>query len=102
MKYQQRADYWHEHITAWQASGLSGQVFCQQHQLTYHQFVYWRQKYRTPENNISPGFAKVTAATPLAGHSSELTLSLPNGLVITGFNDNNVALLGAILRQLNA
>ncbi|KEY58180.1 hypothetical protein [Serratia sp. DD3] len=46
MKSQQRADYWREQIILWQASDLSGQIFCQQHQLTYHQFVYWRQKYR--------------------------------------------------------
>jgi hypothetical protein len=98
MKSQQRADYWREQITLWQASGLSGQIFCQQHQLTYHQFVYWRQKYREPEENISPGFVKV-AATALV-NSAELTLSLPNGLVITGLNDSNVTLLGAILRQL--
>ncbi|WP_306767928.1 IS66 family insertion sequence element accessory protein TnpA [Martelella alba] len=38
----QRAEQWRELITAWQTSGLSGQVFCQQQQLTYHQFVYWR------------------------------------------------------------
>lgn len=98
MKSQQRADYWREQITTWQASGLSGQIFCQQHQLTYHQFVYWRQKYRTPEDTISSGFAKVTATAPV--NSAELTLSLPNGLVITGLNDSNVTLLGAILRQL--
>jgi hypothetical protein len=98
MKSQQRADYWREQITLWQASGLSGQIFCQQHQLTYHQFVYWRQKYREPEENISPGFAKVTATALV--NSAELTLSLPNGLVITGLNDSNVTLLGAILRQL--
>ena len=100
MKSQQRTDYWREHITAWQASGLSGQAFCQQHQLTYHQFVYWRQKLRTPKDSLSSGFAKVTAATPLTTHAGELTLALPNGLVLTGFNDHNVALLGAILRQL--
>ena len=98
MKSQQRADYWREQITTWQASGLSGQIFCQQHQLTYHQFVYWRQKYRPPGDPISPGFAKVTATVPV--NSAELTLSLPNGLVITGLNDCNVTLLGAILRQL--
>lgn len=98
MKSQQRADYWREQITLWQASGLSGQIFCQQHQLTYHQFVYWRQKYREPEENISPGFVKVT--TTALVNSAELTLSLPNGLVITGLNDSNVTLLGAILRQL--
>jgi hypothetical protein len=98
MKSQQRADYWREQITLWQASGLSGQIFCQQHQLTYHQFVYWRQKYREPEENISPGFVKVTATALV--NSAELTLSLPNGLVITGLNDSNVTLLGAILRQL--
>ncbi|MEA9391313.1 IS66 family insertion sequence element accessory protein TnpB [Acerihabitans sp. TG2] len=102
MKSQQRAEHWREQITAWQASGLSGQVFCQQQQLTYHQFVYWRQKYCTdnPTQARAPGFAKVTADITHADTPTELTLSLPNGLVITGLNNSNVTLLGAILRQL--
>ncbi|KEY57127.1 hypothetical protein, partial [Serratia sp. DD3] len=80
MKSQQRADYWREQITLWQASGLSGQIFCQQHQLTYHQFVYWRQKYRMPEDPLSPGFAKVTATVPV--NSAELTLSVSVKVVV--------------------
>lgn len=102
MTSQQRADYWREQITTWQASGLSGQVFCQQQQLTYHQFVYWRQKYRIdhPPHDCSAGFASVIADIPRTEASAELTLSLPNGLVITGLNSSNVTLLGAILRQL--
>ncbi|WP_417903680.1 IS66 family insertion sequence element accessory protein TnpA [Brenneria corticis] len=70
-------------MTVWQASGLSGQVFCQQQQLTYHQFVYWRQKNRTPEDRISPGFAKVAAT--VQANSAELTLSLPNGQPMVRF-----------------
>ncbi len=104
MNFQQRADYWREQITTWQASGLSGQVFCQQQQLTYHQFVYWRQKYRTdnpPQQATAPGFANVIADTShIHTVPAGLTLSLPNGLVISGFNDHNVTLLSAILRQL--
>jgi hypothetical protein len=85
MKSQQRGDYWRQHMTAWQTSCLSGQRFCQQQQLNYRQFVYWRQKFRTATDNQSPGFAKVTTPATVVTASAELTLSLPNGLVISVF-----------------
>lgn len=35
MTQQERQGYWHQHITQWQASGLSGMAFCKQEALTY-------------------------------------------------------------------
>jgi hypothetical protein len=100
MTTQERTHFWQKQITAWQASGLSGPAFCKQHDLAYHQFVYWRQK-QGPQcvgQTVAAGFARVT--TPVAEVRDELTLSLPNGVSITGLHSGNVELLGAILRQL--
>lgn len=33
---------WSDHITAWKDSGLSQKQYCDQHQLIYSTFVYWR------------------------------------------------------------
>ena len=102
MTQQERDHYWYQQIDAWQASGLSGQAFCKQHDLSYHRFVYWRSKHnrtRPDPSAAATGFVSVTQAQP-ASPDRELTLALPNGLSITGIHAGNVDLLGAILRQL--
>jgi hypothetical protein len=102
MTQQERVQFWQEQVEAWQTSGLSGQAFCKQHDLSYHRFVYWRRKQsRTqPDPSASAaGFVRVTQAQP-ASPDRELTLVLPNGVSITGIQAANVELLGAILRQL--
>ncbi|MEW6679378.1 MAG: IS66 family insertion sequence element accessory protein TnpB [Pseudomonadota bacterium] len=39
-----KAQHWHAHITAWQASGLSQTAYCAQHGLKPATFAYWRSK----------------------------------------------------------
>ncbi|MFV0277207.1 MAG: IS66 family insertion sequence element accessory protein TnpA, partial [Parahaliea sp.] len=41
MHTQDHQNNWQQHITAWQASELSGAAFCREHGLTYHRFTYW-------------------------------------------------------------
>ncbi|WP_409526588.1 IS66 family insertion sequence element accessory protein TnpA [Nitrincola sp. MINF-07-Sa-05] len=81
---------------------MPGAAFCKRHVLSYHQFVYWRQKLTQDEYaqpDVVAGFAK---ATPLqSSHSpAELTLSLPGGVSIIGLHAGNINLLSSILRQL--
>ena len=99
----EREQVWHQHITDWQASGLSGMAYCKQQSLTYCRFVYWRKRLTEPElalDEAAPsGFARV-ATVPSAEASQGLTLSLPSGVSITGLHAGNVDVLGAVLRQL--
>lgn len=64
---------WSERIVAWQKSGLSQVAYCQQHQLTYGTFIYWRSylkkhssghKVSVPSTFI-PITIKADKATPL-------------------------------------
>ena len=94
---------WQETIAEWQDSGLSGAAFCKQQSLVYHRFVYWRRKLsvnaeQVPGAEHGPGFARVMSlpAPSLEG----ITVSVPGGISITGLHAGNVALLGAILKQL--
>ncbi|MES9900668.1 MAG: hypothetical protein ABW148_16855 [Sedimenticola sp.] len=41
-----KANYWHEQIQAWQASGQSQQTFCKVNGLSYPRFTCWRGKFR--------------------------------------------------------
>lgn len=103
MTTQERHSFWQQKITDWQRSELSGAAFCQQYELTYHQFVYWRQKLTqtTPPSaphTAASAFLNVTRQPPPL--TEGLTLALPGGMAITGLHAGNIALLGAILRQL--
>jgi hypothetical protein len=100
----ERAHVWPQHITEWEASGVSGSAYCKQQSLVYHQFVYWRQKLTPTEDSPKQaqtvtGFARVVSA-PGTGRADGLTVALPGGVSIAGLHAGNIELLGAVLRQL--
>ena len=111
---QELSEYWYSQVVAWQASGLSCRAFCDQQNLVYHRFAYWRKKYQTREPPSPKGHAKkggftqvVMAAStqnPPAKNSlpdsQSLTVTLPNGIAISGLQASNIAWLGALLEQL--
>ena len=102
----ERAHVWQQHITDWEASGVSGSAYCKQQSLVYHQFVYWRGKLTSPENSMeqeqaTTGFTRVVSAPGAGiGVADGLTVALPGGVSITGLHAGNIELLGAVLRQL--
>lgn len=113
----ERTTHWRQHITDWQASGLSGAAYCQQHQLTYHCFVYWRSKFTkgatpspespTPTGQAMNSFVAVqpppqssTISHSLGDGVDHLQLALPNGLVILNIRDTNLRTVRSLLEQL--
>lgn len=99
---QQLREYWHEHITACQASNLSGANYCKEHNLIYHRFVYWRQKFSSSSQSASPvktgGFVRLApGSTAVDG----LTLALPNGLEVRGISHANVDLISRLMSTLS-
>ena len=96
------AAYWKEHVEAWKCSGVSQNKFCQEHDLSYHRFVYWRQKFERGSGSSlakrdSGGFATVDYRPDIGGG---LTLSLPNGLVLRGICADNVPVVRQLLELL--
>ena len=49
MTTQQRDVFWQQQIASWLSSRLSAPAFCKLHDLSYHQFSYWRRKLATPQ-----------------------------------------------------
>jgi len=45
-----KCQLWSERIAAWKISGLSQQKYCDQTQLTYSTFVYWRGRLKRLES----------------------------------------------------
>ena len=40
-----REQSWRRHREQWKQSGVSQAAYCKQHQLIYHQFIYWNAKF---------------------------------------------------------
>ena len=46
--------FWEEHLSQWEASGLSQSEYCRQNDLKLHCFLYWRKRQRaTVESTVS-------------------------------------------------
>jgi hypothetical protein len=103
----EKVHFWQQQMNDWEATGLSGNAYCKQQSLIYHQFVYWRQRLTSAENNpkLAPaatGFTQVISSVPgvSTGEINGLTVSLSGGISISGLHAGNIDLLGAVLRPL--
>ena len=99
-------EFWQSQIHAWQQSGLSGAQFCKRQQLTYHQFVYWRQKLVSssqstarPVASAPKGFAEARLKAA-AADTEGLSLTLPTGLKLEGITAANLAVVMQLLEAL--
>jgi len=100
-------DHWKPIISAWRASGLSQSAFCRKQDLNRPRFTYWRAKIlgkthkgdqpSTTQPDVS---AFVPVQTSNCPGASGLRVSLPNGMILSGIDEHNVALLKAIIQAL--
>ena len=70
-----KAQFWQDHITAWQGSGLSQAAYCKQHEIKFHNFAYWR-------NRLSPAKAPSAKLMKLGAMpaSSRVVMNLALGV----------------------
>ncbi len=101
-KSETRSNYWQQQITTWESSGQSQKMFCQSHHLNYHRFGYWRRKFLIQDGDDAQ---QTTAFVPVSYHqqpaSTELSLSLPNGLVLQGIATDNLPVVYQLINRLS-
>ena len=97
------AGYWQQQIDTWRVSGQSQQAFCKVHELSYHQFLYWRRKFesRSTENQSPPSSALVPVIYRPPSTAAGLSLVLPNGLELRGLSEDNLPLAQQLLDRLS-
>ena len=49
-----KAQFWNDHVIAWQHSGLSQSAYCQQHGLKLSNFSYWRTRSNKKPSKLLP------------------------------------------------
>ena len=92
--------FWRKHLQAWSDSKQSQVAYCRLHDLTEHQFSYWKHKLLSTDSakkKVASGFVSVK---PMAQPAPGLSLTLPSGLVIQGIDQHNLQLVSQLLRQL--
>ena len=96
----QRLAYWIERIQAWRLSGLSQTMFCRQENFVAHQFTYWLNKSQSmPEKNKASTHS-IVPVTVAAAVSSQLQITLSNGIILTGITDQNLDLVQQFIQSL--
>jgi hypothetical protein len=101
-QYTELAEYWQQQIAGWQTSGQSQKAFCEANDLNFHRFGYWRRKllHRVDSGSQkASGFVPVTISSqPVA---ADLSIQLPNGLVLRGIGRENQELVCQLLSRLS-
>jgi hypothetical protein len=90
---------WTAHIQGWQRTEQSQSAYCKVHDLNYHCFIYWRRKLAgttKPKTKLVPSsaFVPVKAYSTI---SSELTVTLPNGVIVRGIAADNLPVVKQLL-----
>ena len=100
---QNRRHFWEQHVTQFIDSGLSKAQYCREHELTYHQFVYWVPQFSPLSNEPAAAttthrFLPVMLNQP--AQPSELEITLPSGVQINGITEHTSALAIHLIAQL--
>jgi len=96
--------YWEQQLKQWKSSENSGVRYCQQHNLDYGQFGYWKRKLSEvaadqgePTAVSRSGFVRVVQHPQHKHAPSELTITLPNGVVLSGINTTQLDIIVQLL-----
>ena len=81
-------------LEAQQSSGLSIQSYCQQHNIPFSSFSYWKKKFTTsPSSTPSPKRLVPIKVQSEQRHSFGVSIHLPNGIDVEfSTSDDKVAL----------
>ncbi len=69
----------HEHIEAWQSSGLSQVAYCRQHKLNSKTFSNWLRIYRSQQVNATASTLIPVEVKPESSSPGSLCLRWPQG-----------------------
>ncbi len=80
MTSEQKREHWKQHFTAWQESKLSQKDYCQQYNLSFSTFGYWRKQLSAPtrhEGKFIPVPVSSTSTDPITLTIANLRMDVP-------------------------
>ena len=98
-------ELWLHRINAWQQSGLSQKAWCDKEGINPSKFSYWKRKQQAvPVNPDSEPAASTFVSAVLEDNvfsvhetTSSITVTLPNGVTLSGIDHHNLPLLKALV-----
>jgi len=101
---QERHQFWQSHIEACALQSASKAQYCRDHELSYHCFIYWHSKLAKQQpsgQNFPDNHSKlIPVSLTQSPYPAELQVQLPNGVLISGINNQSVGLIGSLIDQL--
>jgi hypothetical protein len=101
---EQKRSCWKQHIEGWRSSGMTQTAYCQQHELSGHQFTYWKKRFVQTETGIRFVPIKIRRSLPLPGamESSPLRVTVNGDLQIEIGHDFDPQLLRRLIATLRS
>ncbi len=96
----QRSTFWNKRIEQWQQSGLTQKDFCLQQNLVAHQFTYWLNKFQLTQREPKSSAGGFVPVNIISSSSSQLHITLPNGIVLTGITEHNLGVVQQFIQSL--
>lgn len=110
----ERRSFWNRHVIACNESTASKASYCREHQLPYHQLIYWISRYDTDAQptvtyaNPEPAAKqskKASRLLPVVLHDKQgsqggIQITLPSGVIITGITEQHVPVALQLMNQL--
>jgi len=96
---------WRQHIEQFHTSDQSKAQYCRDHELVYHQFIYWHSQLSPVNAELSDSPTSIPASfVPLSvvpmSPIASVQLALPNGLRIEGITIESVGIVDALISRL--
>ncbi|MBL4680303.1 MAG: hypothetical protein JKY88_06220 [Pseudomonadales bacterium] len=98
----QQKQIWSDHVKHQPSSNLTQQVYCDKYKINFRQFGYWKRVFRS-KSNLPPKprstLANRFVPVQLAAQASPLplTVTLSNGISISGIDEGNLQLISPLL-----
>ena len=94
---------WLEHFEAWKQTDQTQADYCRKHEISPHQFSYWKRKLQTQSSvtrqSATTGFAVAQFEAATTSHQA-LSVTLPDGTILNDIHASNVHIATQLLEVL--
>ncbi len=96
----ERAQFWENHIQAWQETSLSQSEYCRRNDLIRHRFWYWRKRIERPREEDIAFVPVALPPKPMGIASQAVRVITPNGYRIELAGSFDPILVGQLMHSI--
>ncbi len=96
----ERAEFWENHIQAWQETGLSQSEYCRRNELIRHRFWYWRKRTEEADKKEISFVPVPLPAKPMGPAPQVVRVVTPNGYRVELAGSFDPILVGQLMHSI--